>query len=503
MSITEKEINIINSVDLEQKLNSRQIKEQQQNSRVEELLRFDFLPHRLRNALWASFVVGTTAFACPGIFGALNGLGAGGGADETTANVANAITFGTIAVGGFLTGSITNQIGVKQALIIGASFYSPYAAAMYVTNYHPGNKWFMPFSAFVLGVSAAFLWIASGAILLGYSDQQNKGKAMSIKFSLQHLGASIGGMIALGMNHEKTSSRKISKASYLVLTFFMLIGIPFAVFLPTPSQITKNDGSKVLIRKQPSIWKEFGLLGKILKQREVLLLLPLFLYNQWYLSFQWSINARHFTLRGRALNSFLFYVFGMIGAWFAGLFLDNPRLKRSMRARYGFFIANFFAAFSWIYGLILTDKWKNNVDYYDWNTGGYGLGCFLYIIWGFMDAAMNTYVYWIVGGLSDNVNELSLLSGVINGIGSVGSAMAFCISAKKVNPVAQCAINLGLYFLSVPTSLIVAWEINDKEAIFARKLHLVDLQYSDSLTDETEKTSNPVEVENHRFIYDT
>ncbi|CDK28008.1 unnamed protein product [Kuraishia capsulata CBS 1993] len=432
----------------------------------EEILRFGALPEKLRTPIFAAFCVGMTAFACPGIFGALNGLGAGGGADASTSNIANAITFGTIAVGGFLTGSITNQIGVKQALIIGASFYSPYAAAMYVTNYHPTNKWFMPFAAFLLGCSAAFLWITSAAILLGYAEHHNKGKAMSMKISLQHLGASIGGMIALGMNHEKTSSRVITRATYLVLTFVMLVGIPFAFLLPTPKQIRRSDGSAVVLEKQPSLWKEFGVLIKLLKTWEVITLLPILMYNQWYLSYQWTFNASYFTVRGRALNSFLFYVFGMIGSWLTGLFLDGSFRGRKSKARAAFVAVNFFAASSWILAIVIAKKWENKTELYDWGTGGYGLGCFMFCLWGFMDAGVNTLLYWVVGGLSDNVNQLSILSGVINGVGSLGSAMAFVMSAKNVSLVAQCAVNVGLYFFGVPFFGVVTWHVKDDKALF-------------------------------------
>ncbi|AOA63262.1 hypothetical protein PP7435_CHR3-1233 [Komagataella phaffii CBS 7435] len=140
-----------------------------ENDGVQNILETRFLLEVFKRPMFAAFLVGVTAFACPGMFSALNGLGAGGTAEPTISNISNAVTFGTIAVGGFLTGTITNQTGVKESLLIGAGFYSPYAAALYISTQGNSNyKWFMPVSGFILGVSAAFFWIASSGILLGY-----------------------------------------------------------------------------------------------------------------------------------------------------------------------------------------------------------------------------------------------------------------------------------------------------------------------------------------------
>ncbi|KAI0460722.1 hypothetical protein LJB42_002438 [Komagataella kurtzmanii] len=302
-----------------------------ENDGVQNILEIRFPPDVFKRPMFAAFLVGVTAFACPGMFSALNGLGAGGTAEPTISNISNAVTFGTIAVGGFLTGTITNQIGVKQSLLIGAGFYSPYAAALYISTRGNSNyKWFMPVSGFILGVSAAFLWIASSGILLGYPTVKDKGKAI------------------------------VTGGTLLALTFVMLIGIPAALLLLTPRQINRGDGSKVDVFKQPSIWHEFALLKQIILRKDVVLLIPLFIYNQWYLSYQWNFNYTYFSLRGRALNSFLFYLFGTIGAWISGLFLDLQRVRTITRARSGFTVFSIIAGASWILGLVVESQWKNN-----------------------------------------------------------------------------------------------------------------------------------------------
>lgn len=55
-----------------------------------------------------------------------------------------------------------------------------------------------------------------------------------------------------------------------------------------------------------------------------------------------------------------------------------------------------------------------------------------------------------MASLTNDVNELTFLSALINGIGAIGSTMGFVISAKKFNLVGACAINLTLFFLAMP-----------------------------------------------------
>jgi hypothetical protein len=71
-----------------------------------------------RSTIFCAFLVAATAFTCPGIFGALNGLGAGGGASPDVSNAANAIVFGCLAIGSLFVGGIANRITPKYALLV-------------------------------------------------------------------------------------------------------------------------------------------------------------------------------------------------------------------------------------------------------------------------------------------------------------------------------------------------------------------------------------------------
>ncbi|KAF8854897.1 hypothetical protein BDZ45DRAFT_543583, partial [Acephala macrosclerotiorum] len=118
-----------------------------------------------RSTIFCAFLVAATAFTCPGIFGALNGLGAGGGASPDISNSANEIVFGKLAIGSLFVGHCKSHHA--ENLQIGTLGYTPYAAGLYCVDKF-GTTWLLLFGSVVLGISACFLWVASGAILLGY-----------------------------------------------------------------------------------------------------------------------------------------------------------------------------------------------------------------------------------------------------------------------------------------------------------------------------------------------
>lgn len=68
--------------------------------------------------MFSALLVATTAFTCPGIFGALNGMGAGGGASPDISNAANAIVFGVIAIGSPFAGVFCNRVSPKWTLVV-------------------------------------------------------------------------------------------------------------------------------------------------------------------------------------------------------------------------------------------------------------------------------------------------------------------------------------------------------------------------------------------------
>ena len=70
---------------------------------------------------------------------------------------------------------------------------------------------------------------------------------------------------------------------------------------------------------------------------------------------------------------------------------------------------------------------------------------------------VTTYMYWLAGSLSNNLNETTFLAAIINSVGSLGSTFGFVVSTEDVNYNGACAINLALFFLSLPSLIWVVF----------------------------------------------
>ena len=64
-------------------------------------------------------ILGLCNLAAPGIWGAMNSLGAGGAASPELINAANALTFCMMVVSCYFSSVLVRYIGIKGALIFG------------------------------------------------------------------------------------------------------------------------------------------------------------------------------------------------------------------------------------------------------------------------------------------------------------------------------------------------------------------------------------------------
>ena len=88
---------------------------------------------------------------------------------------------------------------------------------MYLPSYQTqGTSWFVIFAGGVLGVSAALLWSAQGAIMLSYPLEKDKGKAFGVFWAIFQFGSFIGSIIALAINIRSGKLSSVSTATYLV-----------------------------------------------------------------------------------------------------------------------------------------------------------------------------------------------------------------------------------------------------------------------------------------------
>lgn len=109
-------------------------------------------------------VASGVSFTAPGMWDALNNLGAGGAAEPYAVSGANALVYGLFFIVCIAAGAINNRIGLRYGLALGAVGYPIYGAGLYVNNTR-AVTWFMLFGSALCGLSAGFFWAAEAAVM--------------------------------------------------------------------------------------------------------------------------------------------------------------------------------------------------------------------------------------------------------------------------------------------------------------------------------------------------
>ena len=184
----------------------------------------------------------------------------------------------------------------------------------------------------------------------------------------------------------------------------MLLGAALAWFLIDSKHVLRSDGSHVIVMKHPTWTSEvFGLWEVARDDSYIIALFPMFFASNWFYTYQFNdFNLAKFNIRTRALNSLLYWLSQIIGAYTFGYALDITRFRRTVRAKaalVGLFVitmAIWGGGYAWQKNYTQATDAPKVGSKIDWTTPGYVGPLFLYMFYGFYDAAWQTTVYWSV-----------------------------------------------------------------------------------------------------------
>ncbi|KAL0934417.1 major facilitator superfamily transporter [Colletotrichum truncatum] len=444
-----------------------------------------------RKELWYAspriqlFMVSFICFLCPGMFNALTGLGGGGQVNTSAQTKASTALYSTFAVVAFFAGTFANRLGLRLTLSIGGLGYCIYAAS-FLSYSHNQNEGFVIFAGAFLGVCAGLLWTGQGAIMMSYPTEKEKGRYISWFWMIFNLGAVIGALIPLGENIHKVSGN-VSDGTYVAFLVLMLLGAILALFMCDVPKVVREDGSKVIMMKNPSWRSEFkGLWETLYNEPWIIALFPLFFTSNIFYTYQTNnMNAAQFNVRTRALNNVLYWSSQILGALVFGYALDLKSVRRSVRAKSSYVALIVLTFVIWGGGYAWQKKQATREETaaegfvkVDWTDGGekYIGPMFLYIFFGFFDAVWQTCIYWYMGALSNSSRKAANLAGFYKGIQSAGAAVFWALDSDEqpfnVMFGASWGCLAGALIIGAP---IIFWKIKDT----------VSLEEDLKFTDET------------------
>ena len=401
----------------------------------------DFLPtdelqqpkHRTwyRTTLFNAFVIGGVGFMAPGLWNAMNALGAGGAQKPFLINAANALVFGIMGVLCLVGGPLANRVGLSRTLLLGAVGYPIYSAALYTNNRY-GNVWFVLVGAVACGYPAGLFWPSEGAVALGYPEPGKRGRYMNIWLWFRTGGPLVGGAIVLGLNHsaEQKTKGKVGYETYLVFVALQCLSVPLALALSPPEKVQRADGTKIIIRAEKSFKAEFAALWRTCKQKKILLLLPIF-WAAYFNQYSGNFQTYYFALRPRALIGFVSNFDTLLSSQIISTLLDYKGLTVKRRIEIGFYYVLAVHITAWVYAWVIQEKYTRHPPSLDWTSHGFTEGFFVLLLWQFAQQALQNWLYYFVSTSTDNMSELTRYCGILRGQESFAQAVSFGLNTRE------------------------------------------------------------------------
>ena len=414
-----------------------------------------------RSTFYNAIILGICNFCAPGIWGAMNALGGGGEESPWLVDTANALTFCLMVLTCAFSGVFVKYIGIRWTLVLGAAGYAPYAAGLYCNNRF-GTSWFVLFGAACCGLGAGLFWMAEAAIAMSYPEPYNQGRFLGLWLSFRVAGQIVGGAVNLGLNVDRNSAGSVSYGVYLVFIALQAAAPFVGLFITAPEKVERTDGATVscAIAKTQSTLQELADTAKLFVGKSFLLILPLIAQAVFAESVFFTFEGLWFTVRARALASFLSGIVAIIGGNVLGAFLDNKKLSLRLRSRWSFAIILTLQGAWWLWGTIIVTEYRRTRPIYDWVDAGFGRGFawFLLQVMGFQINYM--YLYFVVSHLAKNDAEIIRYAGLLRGWESAVQAIAYGVaSIVVIGEVGGVYINFGLWAISIVPAWFVIRQI--------------------------------------------
>ncbi|KAK0388415.1 hypothetical protein NLU13_4659 [Sarocladium strictum] len=395
-------------------------------------------PKWYRSTFYNMTVLGLANFAAPGIWGAMNSLGAGGAAKPYLINTANALTF-----------------CLMVALIFGTLGYAPFAAGLY-TNNRFGTEWLVLVGAALCGISAGVFWMAEAAIAIAYPEPWNRGKALGYWLTFRLGGQILGGAINLGLNVDRNKAGKVSYTVYLVFIALQCCGPVAALFLTPPEKVERLDGKKVDLTILGKPWPEIKETTKRFFTKEFLLVVPFIGQAVFAEAVFFTYLSLWFSVRARALGSLLSGIIAVTIGNGLGYWLDRTKIPLKLRSRAAFWIIVVLQGAWWTWITVLVTRFRHTKPTYDWSDDGFGSAFAVYIFLTVGFQSNYLFLYFIIQNLAKDEQDVVRLAALLRGTESAWQALSYGLEAVKIFAhYGGVYLNFGLWGVAILPAWLV------------------------------------------------
>lgn len=273
------------------------------------------------------------------------------------------------------------------------------------------------------------------------------------------LGQLIGGAINLGLNAKNNDKGTLSTNTYLVFVVLQCIGPFVAILLSSPHKVQRRDRTPVKLNLSGSVRSELLAVLKLLTRPEVYLLLPMIWQTTFSESLTGTYAVDYFTVRSRALGSFLSAICASLANYALGFYLDWKKPSINTRGKSAFLLTYALQGGWWIFALVIMNKLHKSppAEPFDWSDQGpFARHFALYIFLQIGFNMMYEYTYWIVSSINNDSGEITRLASIVRGVESAGQALSYGINSTGWRLDAVAGLNFGFWGIClVPAWLVI------------------------------------------------
>lgn len=218
--------------------------------------------------------------------------------------------------------------------------------------------------------------MAEAAIALSYPEPYNQGRFLGLWLTFRVGGQVLGGAVNLGLNVNRNEAGSVSYGVYQVFIALQAAGPFIGLLLTNPPKVERTDGIAVscAIPKEQKIVDELKATAQLFFTKRYLLIVPLIAQSVFAEAVFFTFEGLWFTVRARALASFISGIAAMMGGNILGAFIDRQKWSERARGRWSFLILTTLQGGWWIWGTIIVTQFHKAQPVYDWTTPGFGKG---------------------------------------------------------------------------------------------------------------------------------
>lgn len=285
---------------------------------------------------------------------------------------------------------------------------------------------------------------------------------------INNRGATLGAVIPIGNEWNSGSKLDVKTSTYIAFMVIMAVGSLITFALLPVNKVIRADGSPVSLHKFSNWRREALEVLKLFLDWRMLILIPLFAGSNWFYTYQFNVynGPGWLSIRARALNNLLYWLFQIIGAGIFGLFLDSSRLgSRKSRAFAGNAIAFVIILALWIGAIVIqktftresvhADGYKE-IDVYDTRYPGLVIE---YALFGLIDSIYQGFIYWLMGTMTNDTERAARYGGFYKTIQNAANAIANQLEANSVAYMTQLIVVMVINLVGLLLSFIVCYTV--------------------------------------------